>query len=233
MIKSYKLFKSIGFLLGMIVLGSSIFYSVKYYRSFDRYVEVKGLAEETVMADHASWQINIGYSSDNLKDLYKNIDQQQNMIISFLHNKGLSDNEIQKQTISITDNSNNSYNNNNSLKKYSANSSITVNTNKIDNLKEANSNINKLVDSDVLITSTYASYLYTKLNDIKASMINKALINAKITASQFAKETNGNLGSIKNASQGLFTITAPDGNMNDSSIQKKVRVVTSVQFFIN
>ena len=227
-----KLIKPLGFILGMLILAISIFSSIKYYRSFDRYVEVKGLAEELVVANQASWQITIGYSSDSLKDIYKNIDQQQNMIISFLENQGISSGDIQKQAISIIDNSNNTYNNNH-LKKYSANSSIIVNTSNIDALSNANTNINKLVESGVLITSTYASYLYTKLNDLKSSMINKALLNAKNTAEQFAKQTNGNLGGIKNASQGLFTITAPDGNMNDGSIQKKVRVVTSVQFFIN
>lgn len=225
--------KSITIIISTIIFASTIFYSVKYYRSFDRYVEVKGLAEEIVMADQASWQINVAYSSDDLKDIYRNINQQQNTIINFLQQKGINNKDIQKQTISIIDNSNNNYNNNNNLKKYAATSGITVNTNNINNLQHANANINSLVESGVLITSTYGSYLYTKLNTIKTQMINQALLNAKITANQFATQTNGKLGGIKNASQGLFTITAPDGNFNDTSIQKKVRVVTSVQFFIN
>jgi hypothetical protein len=225
--------KSITVIISTIILAGTIFHSVKYYRNFDHYVEVKGLAEEIVIADQASWHINIAYSSDDLKDIYKNIVQQQDTIINFLHQKGINSNDIQKQTISIIDNSNNTYNNNTNFKKYSANSGISVNTNNINNLQQVSNNINILVESGVLITSTYASYLYTKLNDIKAQMINKALINAKITANQFAKQTNDKLGGIKNASQGLFTITAPDGNFNDASIQKKVRVVTSVQFFIN
>ena len=228
----YNSIKHITIIISSIIIATSIFHSVKYYRSFDRYVEVKGLAEEIVISDQASWNINIAYSSNELRDIYKNIDQQQNKIIDFLTQQGINIKDVQKQTISIIDNNNN-YNNNTNLKKYSANSGITINTNNINNLQQAITNINSLVESGVLITSTYASYLYTKLNDIKTQMINKALINAKLTANQFANQTNGKLGGIKNASQGLFTITAPDGNFNDGSVRKKVRVVTSVQFFIN
>jgi hypothetical protein len=64
-------------------------------------------------------------------------------------------------------------------------------------------------------------------------MLDEALANAKVSATQFAQNSQSSLGKIKNATQGLFTITSPDSNMSDAaSIDKKVRVVTTVQFFL-
>jgi hypothetical protein len=68
-------------------------------------------------------------------------------------------------------------------------------------------------------------------------MLTRAASSAREAAETFAKNSNSSIGKIRKASQGSFSISAVNSNQNDpysdeSSILKKVRVVTSIDFFI-
>src|SRR3990167_10463061 len=124
--------------LGIALSGISVSLSIKYFRNFDRFVEVKGLAEQNVVADQASWQIGFSASGSNLKDIYSSIDKQQQVVTVFLLEHGLKDSEINKQPISIVDNYANSYaGNNTKLPQYSANAGINVTTAEIKQITQA------------------------------------------------------------------------------------------------
>lgn len=82
------------------------------------------------------------------------------------------------------------------------------------------------------------SYVYTRLNAIKPAMISQATRNARLAAGRFAADSGSQVGAIKQASQGLFTITSADsagtgyGARQGPSILKKVRVVTTIRYFL-
>jgi uncharacterized protein len=72
---------------------------------------------------------------------------------------------------------------------------------------------------------------------------NQATRNARAAADRFASDSGSRVGSIRQANQGVFTILPADhssdtgeGGENayaaDSSLMKTVRVVTSVQYYL-
>jgi hypothetical protein len=76
-------------------------------------------------------------------------------------------------------------------------------------------------------------------------MITEATRNARAAADRFALDSGSKVGSIRQANQGVFSILAADpengfsddvgsGNSanSDSSLMKTVRVVTSVQYYL-
>jgi uncharacterized protein len=82
-----------------------------------------------------------------------------------------------------------------------------------------------------------------RLESIKPDMITEATRNARAAADRFASDSGSRVGSIRQANQGVFTILPADqssdigeGGKNayaaDSSLMKTVRVVTSVQYYL-
>ena len=80
------------------------------------------------------------------------------------------------------------------------------------------------------------TYNFTKLNDVKPAMIAEATKDARKGAEQFAEDSGADVGGIKQATQGYFSIGARDGedsgSGNDSPFQK-VRVVTTIDFYLD
>lgn len=222
--------------LGILGAGMSLSKGISNFHEFNRYVEVKGLDEETVKSDQATWQINFSTANNDLKQIYTNISLAQAAITKFLLEQGFQASEIQKQQISITDNQSRSYGQHNpNQPHYTANSGITLTSSKVDLVNEAIQKTGQLVQSEIIISNSSVRYSYTNLNTIKVDMLNKATENARNAALSFAKNSQSQLGKIKNANQGQFSITSADTNDaydTNSSIMKKVRVVTTIQYFI-
>ncbi len=222
--------------LGIATSGHYIGSGIKFFRNFDRSVEVKGLAEQNVKSDLATWSINFSVSGDDLKALYQQVSLNQKTVSQFLATNGFAAKDIQLGTISVNDNWANQYGNTNAkLPHYQISNSVSVTTSNVDLVAKVSQNAGELVNQGVIVTNNSISYFYNNLNSIKAQMLDSATQNAKSAAETFAKNTQSQVGKIKSASQGVFTISSPDGsNVGDTSnINKKVRVVTSIQFFLN
>jgi len=68
-------------------------------------------------------------------------------------------------------------------------------------------------------------------------MVAEATRDARASAEQFAKDSGASVGTIKNATQGYFSIDARDGDSGggwgvSDTPYKKVRVVTTVNFYL-
>ena len=73
------------------------------------------------------------------------------------------------------------------------------------------------------------SYEFTGLNEVKPRMIEEATKNARAAAEKFAKDSDSELGKIRNASQGQFSISDRDAY---TPYIKSVRVVTTVNYYL-
>lgn len=196
---------------------------------FNRYVSVKGLAEQTVKSDQAVWQITVGYSANDLNTLYDGIAKAQNAAKNFWINQGFLASAIDLQSATINDNQ--IYGSNTNGPHYTASANLILITSDVDRVKAASQQLNLLVKQNVVLTTSQITYNFTGLNQIKPQMLDEATTNAEVAAEAFAKNAHSELGGIRGASQGQFTIS-DDNNSGISSVMKKVRVVTSVDYFL-
>ncbi|HKS80906.1 MAG TPA: SIMPL domain-containing protein [Candidatus Acidoferrales bacterium] len=234
-----------GLVLGGLVLGSQI----KATRLSDRYVTVRGLAERNVKSDLAIWCLGYKDAGDDLLPLYSKSEADKKAILEFLSRQGIKPSEIEVGTVSVTDTQANEYGggNNRSQKRYIIQQNISVSTNRVDVVASASQKTMQLVQRGVVLSANGGpSYKFTGLNSIKPDMITEATRNARAAADRFASDSGSKVGSIRQATQGIFSILAPNagadtgessygygGNNDESSITKTVRVVTSVEYYLN
>ena len=228
-----SIFLGLFIMIGLVALSASIYGGLNSFKSYNRVVSVKGLAEMEVPANKVIWPIVYKEIGDDLLQLYKTINEKNRIIIDFLREKGLDESEISVSAPRIIDMNAERYQSQVSRYRYNVTSILTVTSEKVDMVREIISGQSDLLRKGVAVTAGdyeyMTQYLYTKLNDIKPGMIEEATRNARASAEKFAKDSGSKLGKIKTANQGQFTISDRDAN---TPYIKTVRVVSTIDYLL-
>ena len=217
----------VGLIVGALLLGRSI----KISRADDRIVSVKGLCEREVKADNVICPFAYKEGGDDLQQLYRTIERKNAVIIRFLGAAGIGEEEISVAAPKVLD-TRTEWSGSQNRYTYIVTSVVTVCTDKVDEIIALQAQQGELLQQGIAMTSGWefpTVYTFTKLNEIKPSMIETATKNARETAEKFAADSNSKLGKIKRATQGQFSITDRDSN---TPYMKNVRVVTSVDYYL-
>lgn len=217
---------SLGYLLGSFAV------TVKEY---ERTVTVKGLAEQEHVADIVIWPIQYTAADNDLGALYATIDSNNVSIREFLENNGLPAAAVTLAPPAITDRLAQSYGDGSRAEfRYTATQALTVYSSDIELVRGLMSSLSDLGREGIVFSGAeyhlQPEYLFTRLNDIKPAMIEEATREARAAAVKFADDSNSELGKIRNASQGQFSIN--DRDRNNPHI-KNVRVVVSVEYYLS
>jgi hypothetical protein len=233
--------------LGLVLGGWALGAQIKATRLSDRYVTVKGLVERKVKSDLAIWPLSYKEAGDDLASLHGRTEGNKNTILQFLGQQGIQDSEIELGLVRVVDTQANEYGGvNRAQHRYIVEQQITVRTSRVDQVAAAAQKSMQLLQKGIVLNSNPGqglSYKFTGLNSIKPDMITEATRNARAAADRFASDSGSRVGSIRQANQGVFTILPADqgsdtgeGGENayaaDSSLMKTVRVVTSVQYYL-
>jgi hypothetical protein len=204
-----------------------------------RIVSVKGLAERDVIADLAVWNININKTGGDLARLQTDIDSDIAKIRKFFISAGFTDTEIQNRRVMVRDNFSAYSENKNPNMRYSIETGVTLRSDDVNLVDSVSRKMGELVKQGIQISDDYSGpmFIFNGLNDIKISMIAEATKNATESGRQFAKDAHASLGKIQTANQGVFSIESRDptdrwSNDEKQSIYKKVRVVSTISFYL-
>lgn len=225
-------------LLALGITGAGYFVGSMLYKAkvATNIASVKGLAEREVVADIGTWNVAFEASEASLPRAYESGNQAKEKVVEYLKKAGFSDEEISAKAFSV--NKMDARDNNNKLIEttYQIYGSVQVRSVDVQKIETAAQQVGELVGQGVLLVNSSPQYLFTKLNDIKPEMLGEATRNARVAAEQFAADANAKVGSINSAEQGAFNFSARDGGENGgdetSSIHKKVRVVTTISFYL-
>jgi hypothetical protein len=220
--------------LGMAFLGYFLGTSVIKFKEYERTVTVKGLSEREYPADIALWPIHFSQTGNDLTMLYETIDADSEKIVAFLTGNGFGDDEITKSPPSIMDKLAQGYEKSKIEYRYHATQTITVYSGKIESVRSTMNNLAELGKQGIVLTGmgyqTTTEYLFTRLNEVKPSMVEEATTQAREVAEKFATDSNSRLGKIKSARQGQFSISNRDKN---NPHIKKIRVVSTVEYYLS
>lgn len=219
--------------LGLVAAAWLLAGALVEVKSAERFVTVKGLAQREVDADLAIWPLSFTVTGNDLLDVQRRMSANADAIRAFLRERGFTADEMGMAPPRITDHQAQGYGGGNApLFRYSASGAVTVHTGKVGAVMQAMSDSGELVSRGVVLVQDWErrpQFFFTGLNDIKPEMIAEATRNAREAADQFARDSGSEVGSIRRAVQGLFTISDRDSGTPQV---KTVRVVTTVDYFL-
>ena len=219
---------TIGLMLGGYLLGDGLLRA----KMADRSVTVRGLAERDVTADLATWTIAYSAQSSDLQSAQIDIDRDTTAITAFFKELGFKADALKPTGANVNQYSSNG------IPQYTIRQRLSLRTDDIDKAQAAVARQFDLVRRGVVLEDgSGMSYTFTKLDEIKPEMVAEATKDARKSAEQFAQDSGTDVGGIKSATQGYFSIDSRDGDGGGYGVTdtpyKKVRVVTTVNFYLN
>lgn len=226
--------------VGIALAGWFVGTSLVESRKPLRVVTVKGLSEREVEANLGFWPIRFVATGATLEDARAGLERSEAAVRAFLTDRGFADEEIQVQNVLVEDRAA-GYNAGSTPDEYRfvLTEDMLVTADRVQDLADASRSVADLLRQGVVFSSDAysagASFVFTGINDLKSEMLTEATQRARETAEQFASESGSVVGDIQTANQGVFEILPAVEIPNDrpeKQINKKVRVVTTITYFL-
>ncbi len=224
----------IALFLGLVGAGYIVSSGILELKKMERTVSVKGLSEREVEANVALWPIEYVRAGNDLSALYSALERDRAEIEQFLLHAGFKREEMSLGSSEIIDKLSQDYVNS-PLQgfRYIGSQTLTLRSESVKLVRESLAKVGELSKRGIILRSNYGNqvqYLYTKLNEIKPVMIEEATHNARQSAQKFAEDSKSQLGKIRHAAQGQFSINNRD---ESTPYIKSVRVVSSIEYYLS
>lgn len=231
-------------LLLAVILGLSFIVCSKIFASnfSNSGITVTGQANSVVVSDNASWNFEISVQNASKSAAYTEIQKQLPLVLSYLKENGIQESEVRI----LAPNSYPTYKTDpktgygtQNIAYYNYSQPLKVQSSDVNKIQALSVDIQGLIQKGINISATQPEYYYSKLNEVKAQLLEEATKDAKARAKGMLSATNNRVGKIRSVKMGVFQITPKDSNavsdwgINDNTtIDKKVTAVANVVFQI-
>jgi hypothetical protein len=229
-----------GAILGVcFIIGISINAGLNYKaRQLDNTLSVTGSAKQQITSDTAKWRSSFSRTvpTYNLNAGYSQMKADEDLVLSFLKENGIEEKDIIISPVSMSQNY--KYDSN-SPKEYDLRQTVEVQSNDVGKVTQIAKNTQSLIQEGVIFSSDYMEYYYSKLPDLRVSMLSDAIKDAKARAQKIAESSGESVGTIKSASMGVVQVLPVNsveitdyGSYDTQTIEKEVMVTVKALFML-
>ncbi|MDD2483825.1 MAG: SIMPL domain-containing protein, partial [Eubacteriales bacterium] len=195
----------VGLIASSIILASSI---VKI-KGGDNRIIVTGSAKQQITSDLIVWTGSFNAKSPNLQEAYAQLDADKKVVLAYLVKQGVPKDKIVFSSINTYTNyiilPNGQYTS--EIDYYDLNQTVTISSEEIDKITEISRNVTELINEGIQFQSNSPQYLYTKIADLKVTMLAEATKDAKKRAEMISENAGSSLGELKYADMGVIQIS--------------------------
>lgn len=207
-------------------------------------ISVTGIGTINFEADLAVCSGDFRRADINLQNAYKQLNEDRKIIEEYLKNKGVDSKEIMFSSISINKEFQHIKENGSERDVFTGfqlSQTVRIESKNVDKVETVAREITEIINRGVEFYSMPPSYFYTKIEDLKLAVIAEATKNARLRAESIAKNAGGSLGDLKQATMGVFQITAQNsdeslswsGNYNTGSKKKTATTTMRLQYSVH
>ena len=234
--KSSKLL-FVGLILGLSLITSASIVSKTFLdvKNLDNVITVSGSAKQKVTSDSARWTGNFARTviKDNLKDGYAQMKSDEKTVGDFLIAQGFQNNfEISPVFMNEVYKSDS-----NTPREYNLTQTIEIKSEDVNKVKELAKNSDQLAGKGIIFSTNAVEYYYSKLPDLRISLLPEAISDAKKRADIIASSSGKNVDSVKSVSMGVVQVmpvgsidVSDYGSYDTSTIEKEVMITVKTIF---
>ena len=226
--------------MGLCLIISAAIWSSSYYnKDTSNSLSVTGSASKEVVSDSAKFTGDFSrvVKISNLKSGYNQIADDLKIVKSFLTEQGIDDKNITISTVSMNENYNYNNNNTQSEKEYTLRQQVEVSSLDINKITSLAQNTQALINKGVIFSTNAVEYYYTKLPELRVSLLSDAIKDAKARADKMAEATGKSVGGLKSAASGVVQVLPSNsleisdyGTYDTSKINKNIMVTVRAAF---
>lgn len=222
--------------LGLVVstlIGGYFFYQS---RQLADTLSTTGSAKEPVVSDQVKW---VTYTSrpatlSSLKFAYAQMNADLAAVKSFYTSNNIPESALNVTPVTMEE----VYDQNNmGEKRYMLRQTFEINSSDVQGITALAKNTQSLIERGVVFTTSRLEYSYSKLAELRISLLSKAVTDARTRAEQLVAGTGKSIGKLKSASSGVVQVLSENsievsdyGMYDTSTINKNVMVTVKTTF---
>ena len=204
-------------------------------------IMVTGSAKQQITSDLIVWTGSFTAKSPALQDAYTKLESDKAKVMDYLLKQGVPKDKIVFSSI----NTNTYYivlpsgQYTSDVDYYELNQTVTISSEEIDKVTDISRNVTELINEGIQFQSNAPQYMYTKIADMKVTMLAEATKDARKRAEMIAENAGNKLGGLKYADMGVIQIAplysneVSDYGMNDTySLEKEITAIVHCEFEI-
>jgi uncharacterized protein len=244
-------------LMSWIVIGAAIVISTWIAASSwervktkpaDRVIEVTGSAKQRIVSDQIEWSANVETTAMDRTQAYRDLRGYVETTLKYFTDEKIKAEEIRASSASIEEMFNTEYVGvgeerveRQVFNGYKAAQTISVRSTDVARVERISREVTQLLERGVPIASQQPAYFYTKLGELKITMLAEASKDARNRAANIVKAAGGaELGKLRTADMGIINVnpanatdTSWDGNNDTSSLEKDIITIVHASFELN
>lgn len=235
---------SISIVVAVVVLGNSIVKHRTIGVTGKSSISATGSASVDFESDLIVWRCNFSRHAESTKEAYSLLKKDADIIKEYFKDNGIEEKEYVFSSIDITQATKSVYNENGAYVREEANGYIlsqtaVISSSNIDKVETISRDVSTLIDKDIRLDSYLPEYYYTKLSELKLSLIKSATENARQRIEIMAEASGGVIDKLLSSNLGVFQITAIntgtsnygyDGSFDTSSRRKTAHITVKLDY---
>ncbi|MBI5134196.1 MAG: SIMPL domain-containing protein [Candidatus Taylorbacteria bacterium] len=234
---------ALGIVIGASIVLSALIGAFALYkvRSFDDALSVTGSARVRVTSDQAKWTASISrqVKASSLRSGYALLAADLEKTLSFYKTRGVAEESLVVSPVSMNEVYDYRPGSENREKEYDLRQTISLSTSDVAKAALLAKESQILPMEGVIFQTQSLEYSYSKLPELRVSLLSDAIKDAKARAEKLAEPSGQSVGTLKSASLGVVQVMAANstdvsdyGTYDTSNVEKEVMVTVRAAFTI-
>jgi hypothetical protein len=218
--------KIIGYIIIAIIISAGMVLScymgvngLAEYKSKRNTIYIQGKSTQQITSDLIKWTGCFSVGAEDLKEGYKLLEADKEKVKNYLVGKGLKEEDLIFSSISTDEVYTTTQEGDKTVdvfSNYNLSQTVTINSQEVKKVEEISRSATDLLNEGIQFESHAPEYLYTKLADLKITIVADASKDATKRAQVIVENAGNKLGDLTDAGVSSIKIAPLYDNLNDT-----------------